>query len=114
MIVAGRLLCTRWLALVAALPWPSFLVGTYLQPDNQTGQKPAALALGETAALVAVPNDPRPPSKCERPALEGASSPHFVSVKVCAARAGLPRNEAMSHPLRGTHPLSAFLCRLLI
>jgi hypothetical protein len=114
MIVTRRYLGTRWLALVAALPWPTLIVAAHKPLDGPEREQPAAIAPSDIAALVALPSNPKPVSKYERVGLDGTTSPELVDTMVTEARPTSARDEDVSQPLRGAHPTRAFLCRLLL
>jgi hypothetical protein len=114
MIVTRRYLRTRWLVLVAALPWPTLVVAAQKPLDGQEPEQPAAIAPSDVAALVALPSNSKPASKCERVGLEGTTWPQLVDTMVTEARPTSAYNKNVSQPLRGTHPSRAFLCRLLL
>jgi len=105
----------RFLALVAALPWPAFVMDTRASASAPAGSAPPVISARENAAAIsALPADRKPIAKGDRGALDGVAPAIAPRAPIAAANVALP-GAVHAFPIADTnHPSCAFLCRFLV
>ncbi|MFH1748859.1 MAG: hypothetical protein ABIG44_17640 [Planctomycetota bacterium] len=105
----------RFLTLIAALPWPAFLIDARAVANAPAGTASAVVSASDNAAVItAVLADRKPIAKGERIGLDGSTLP-VVSGRLLPPCEWLLRGGVNALQIaNANHPSCAFLCRFLL